>query len=196
MTTLNQFIYINENKLVDVDKSYGAQCWDLVELYAEQVLQTPKEPWAITLGPDGAAREAWTVFDAHMQKYFDKIPKGQQKPGDINVYGPHGVFTEGHMAIELGNGDVFEQNADPDNSPAHTAIRAETYLLGSLRRKEEPVVNKGDVVNLYIALLGRQPDPAGLNSDIGQPWPVVFHNIVNSPEYAKRQALIKAALDK
>lgn len=124
------------NTFVNVDQVYGAQCWDLVELYAEK-LGVPKAPWAITLGPQLAAKEAWIVFDAHMQKYFVKIPKGQQQRGDINVYDGHGIYTEGHINIDLANGQVFEQNADPDHSPAHISTRATTYLLGSIRLKGE-----------------------------------------------------------
>lgn len=135
--TLDQFVAANNGQPIDVDHAYGAQCWDLVELYAEQVLGVPKHPWAITLGPEEAAKEAWTVFDAHLQQYFDKVPKGQEQRGDIMVYDGHGIYTEGHIAVCLGNGQAFEQNADPDGSPAHVATRANTYLLGSLRLKGE-----------------------------------------------------------
>lgn len=131
---LDDFVKTYSGQYVDVDLVYGSQCWDLVELYAEQVLQIPKEPWAITLGPTQSAKEAWTVFDAHMQRNFDKIPAGQEIKGDINVYDGHGVYPEGHINIDLG-GQVFEQNADPDHSPAHISTRPRTYLLGSLRKK-------------------------------------------------------------
>lgn len=121
---------------VDVDKAYGDQCWDLVELYAERC-GVPKEPWAITLGPEQAAKEAWTVFDAHMQKYFDRVPVGSQQAGDIAVYGPHGQYTEGHIAIWADNRQVFEQNADPNGALPHVYPRPNTYLLGSLRIKKQ-----------------------------------------------------------
>lgn len=160
--SLNDFIAANNGKPVDVDHAYGAQCWDLVEAYAEQVLGTPKEPWAITLGPEQAAKEAWTVFDGHMLRNFDRIPAGQEQKGDISVYGPHGLYTEGHIAICIGNGQVFEQNADPDHSPAHVSTRATTYLLGSLRKKGGNVLqdfNGGDAANLYKAMYGKDPSP-------------------------------------
>lgn len=189
-SSLNQFIYINEGKLVDVDKEYGAQCWDVVELYAEQVLNVPKEPWAITLGPELAAKEAWTVFDSHMQKYFDKIPKGQQQKGDINVYGPHGIYTEGHITIELGHGDVFEQNADPDHSPAHTSERATTYLLGSLRRKETMSASQDKPDETLIRLiyqLGVKSNPTAEDVAFGMKFPTVqafLRHVAASPEHA------------
>src|SRR4051812_1383946 len=83
---------------VDLDKAFGAQCWDLAELYAE-MMGVPREPWAIPLGPNGWASEAWTYFDQspHMQKYFTKVATGQQQRGDINVYNGHGSFIEGHI---------------------------------------------------------------------------------------------------
>lgn len=151
---------------VDLDNAYGNQCWDLVELYAELVLGVPKEPWAITLGPEGAAKEAWTVFDDHMQKYFDKVPKGEERKGYIAVYDGHGTYTEGHIAIWLDDGFVFEQNADPDGSLPHIYKRPTTYLLGSLRYKggDDMYPNKGDIIN-YSARTGWQAGTDGKPSD-------------------------------
>jgi len=123
---------------VDIDHEFGDQCWDLTEEFAEY-MGVPREPWAIPLGPNGWALEAWTDFEnnPHMVKYFDRIPAGQQQPGDIVIYNGHGIYVEGHIAIYLGNGIVLEQNADPDGSLPHTYKRPDTYLLGALRIKEE-----------------------------------------------------------
>lgn len=138
---IDQFVDTWNNSFCDIDKEYGNQCWDIVEQYAEDVLQIPRSPWAITLNApqgqvSGVAKNAWLYYDLNPQlvKYFDRVSPGQEKKGDINVYDGHGAFTEGHIAIELG-GQVFEQNADPDHSPAHIAVRPRTYLLGSLRKK-------------------------------------------------------------
>ena len=57
--------------------------------------------------------------------------------GDIAVYDGHTGFPEGHIAVYIGNGEVFEQNADPDGSPAHIFSRANTYLLGYLTKGED-----------------------------------------------------------
>lgn len=56
--------------------------------------------------------------------------------GDIAVYDAHGAFPDGHIAVVSGN-EVFEQNADPDGSPAHLFTRANTYLLGYLTKESE-----------------------------------------------------------
>lgn len=69
--------------------------------------------------------------------WFNPVPgyskTGNPQPGDIAIYNGHGVYPEGHSAIYVG-GQVFEQNADPDGSPAHLFNRANTYLLGYLSK--------------------------------------------------------------
>lgn len=125
---------------VDVDKEFGGQCWDLVELFAERC-GVPKAPWAITLNTDGSqpagyAKNAWLYFDSNpnLQQHFTQIPAGQQQKGDITVYNGHPGFEEGHIAVSLGGTAVFEENADPDGAPAHVYTnRSSTYLLGALR---------------------------------------------------------------
>lgn len=132
---------------VDVDNEFGGQCWDLVELYAER-LGVPKAPWAITLNTDGSApagyaKNAWLYFNnnPNLVAHFDQIPAGQHQRGDIGVYNGHGDYVEGHINIftDSGNG-VFQENADPDGSPAHETQRAPTYLLGALRLKGGDIV--------------------------------------------------------
>lgn len=159
---LDQFVSTYDGRFIDVDKAYGPQCWDLVELYAEQVLAVPKEPWAITLGPNEDAYEAWTVFDAHMQRNFDKIGVGQQQRGDINVYGPKPGYPEGHICIELGGGQVFQQNASQAGSPSHTETRATSYLLGALRKKGANMrqVSDENMYWVFRAFAGREPTKA------------------------------------
>lgn len=141
--TLQDFVATYNNQPIDVDREYGDQCWDLVELYAEEVLNIPKGPWAITLNSDGSedsgqAKNAWLYFDnnPNLVEHFDKVPAGQEQAGDIMVDAAHPYDPEGHIYICLGDGMVFEQNANPDGSPAHTYARPRTYLLGSLRVKE------------------------------------------------------------
>lgn len=182
---------------VDIDKAFGGQCWDLVELFAER-LGVPKEPWAIPLGPNGWASEAWTLRTIHMDSYFDRIPAGQQQKGDIVVFNGHGAYTEGHIAISLGGIAVFEENADPDGSPAHTfGNRNQTYLLGALRYKGSTttpggmmMVDKNLLTNYYQTLFNREPDPDAINSYITRPTPadVCYQQLILSDEYKKVQS--------
>lgn len=202
MTTLDQFVSTYYNQPVDVDHEYGAQCWDLVELYAEQVLDIPRSPWAITLGPEGAAYEAWTVFDAHMQQYFDPIPRGQQQAGDINVYGAHTGGPEGHINIQIENGQVFEQNADPDGSPSHVDVRPITYLLGSLRKKgaatvaiESDIVDQEIGTRLFNGWLHRYPkDQPELNNIIGMSLIDAMAWMDGQPERQRLDAILAEGL--
>lgn len=52
----------------------------------------------------------------------------------------------------------------------------------------EAPMNDGDVTNLYRSLLGRDPDPGGLNTFRGKSWKEGFYGIIGSSEYATRQA--------
>lgn len=76
------------------------------------------------------------------------------KPGDIAVYDAHGAFPDGHIAVYVG-GEVFEQNADPDGSPAHLFNRANTYLLGYLTKEEEmSTIGEIEFNDLFRAFFG------------------------------------------
>lgn len=114
------------------------------------------------------------------------------KPGDIAVYDGHGVYTDGHIAVYVG-GQVFEQNADPDGSPAHLFKRAETYLLGYLTKEENMAeiidVNASRVLSHGIlARNGLRGRAYSLDGSAGDPWIGAeltlqfIQDIFNSPE--------------
>lgn len=137
--SLPEFIneYADTYILFDGFPKDAGQCVQLVELYMVEVqaVDPPRYP---------NAKDYW----------FQGIPGYSQvstpEPGDIAVYNAHGAFPEGHIAVCVGNGEVFEQNADPDGSPAHVFTRATTYLLGYLRKDNmnvSPNLNDGDIVN-------------------------------------------------
>lgn len=121
--TLEQFIATYNGKYAlypGQPQSLAGQCVQLVELYASHVLNSP-----LPIYPD--AKDYWTDIPG-----FSKVFSPQ--PGDIGVYNGHDAFPQGHINIFVG-GQWFEQNADPDGSPAHLAQRANTYLLGYLRKE-------------------------------------------------------------
>lgn len=104
---------------------------------------------------------------------YDKITGELPHAGDIAIYDGHGAFPEGHSAIAVNGSQVFEQNADPDGSPAHIFNRATTYLLGYLRKQGGSMsdFNDGDRTNV--------------SADIGQPvsgssWNDVYYNEIES----------------
>lgn len=86
---------------------------------------------------------------------YDKSPN--PIPGAIAIYNGHGSYTEGHSAIYVGNGIVFEQNADPDGSPAHEFVRANTYLLGYLIKQGAQMITVDQVDKLIKMGLNREP---------------------------------------
>lgn len=96
---------------------------------------------------------------------YDKVQAPQ--PGDIAIYDGHGVYTEGHSAIYY-DGRVFEQNADPNGSPAHLYPRANTYLLGYLHKQggDMPTISQEEYDDL-------------------KQWKATFQPITYSPLWAK-----------
>lgn len=122
---------------------------------------------------------------------YDKV--SNPKPGNIAIYDGHGVYTEGHSAIYVGNGQVFEQNADPDGSPAHVYTRANTYLLGYLSKQGENMAepadyraNEGDVVNIYQGMLGRKPSADEIKIYVSQPFKTIIYAFMGSDEFKAR----------
>lgn len=112
--------FINQNTGQHVG---DGQCVALVSLYAKEVLNTP-------LPALPSAVNYWKALPGYTQESSPQI-------GDIAVYNSHPGFPDGHIAIvnQLGNPpQVFEQNADPDGSPAHLYQRSTIYLLGYQRR--------------------------------------------------------------
>lgn len=117
--TLSEFI----NKYSGVVVGDG-QCGTLVRQYWIEVDQTNPPSY-----PD--SKDYWP----NPVPGYDKLTSNPQ-PGDIAIYNGHDAFPEGHSAIYV-DGRVFEQNADPDGSAAHLFNRANTYLLGYLRKQGE-----------------------------------------------------------
>lgn len=134
--TLSEFI----NKY-DGLKVGDGQCGTLVRAYWNEVDGTNPISY-----PD--SKDFW----------FNNVPGYNHtvnpQPGDIAIYNGHTGFPEGHSAIYVSPG-VFEQNADPDGSPAHLYNRANTYLLGYLT-KEEDMSSIGEVEfnDLFRAFFG------------------------------------------
>lgn len=123
---LDQFIAQEKGKkhlIPGQSEVYRGQCVQLIGIYLETFgIELPVHP---------NAKDYWTYGIPG----FDRV--SAPEPGDIAVYDGHGAFPEGHIAICANNGWVFEENADPDDSPAHLASRSNTYLLGYLRKGED-----------------------------------------------------------
>lgn len=157
MISLDQFVEDNNDKFIDVDHAFGAQCWDLTALYCQEVIGTPIDPgYGLPTGPDGAARNVWEYFKDPLPQFFDKVQPPFQR-GDIVVWGT-GVGPDGHIAIFLEPTSAgftsFDQNW-PVGSPAHQQSHNNNSILGALRPKGEgmntPAVNEGDIINMWRA---------------------------------------------
>lgn len=141
--TLNEFITKYSGQ-----KVRGGQCGELVRQYWIDVDNTTPPSYT-------NSKDYWF----NPVPGYDKVSNPQ--PGDIAIYNGHGSFPEGHSAIYY-DGRVFEQNADPDGSPAHLFNRANTYLLGYLR-------NQGGIMSadqVYAELYKRDVRMDQLQADI------------------------------
>lgn len=110
------------NQVLATNKPVGTgECGELVDLYLVEVFGN------------------YTAYNDAIDYWNNGIPGfvkvSSPQPGDIVVYNAHPGFPAGHIAIYNGNGQVFEQNADPDGSLPHLFNRATTYLLGYLREE-------------------------------------------------------------
>lgn len=153
MITIGQFISNYDGKVVG-----DGECGTLVRRY-----------WIEVDGTNPPGYDDSKDYWFNPVPGYDKITSAPQD-GDIAVYNGHGPtlpdgslkYPEGHSAIYY-DGVVFEQNADPDGSPAHLYPRANTYLLGYLRKQGQGVKGmtekQAEDTLKYMYLLGTGVDP-------------------------------------
>lgn len=133
-------VFINQNS----GKRIGdGQCGALIDLWLVEGYGVHTEY--------ATALDYWTNGIAAFEVAFS--PRG----GDIACYNAHPGFPDGHIAMYAGSGQVFEQNADPDGSPAHLFARANTYLLGYLTKGETDMLSEDQFYECFRAMLGRDP---------------------------------------
>lgn len=113
--TLKQFVEKYQDKSVDFDKKYGAQCVDLFNFYNAEVVGAPFIGTPVT----GGARDLFEVSSPAREKFYEALSAdSQMQAGDVPVYGaPNGRYvangrTEylGHVRIYLGDSVYIEQN--------------------------------------------------------------------------------------
>lgn len=128
---LSSWINANNNKYIDMDGYYGAQCVDLYSKYTSSFVGgRPK--------PVGYAPEIFNNYDTSVYTRFDKNQAG--RPGDVVVWGK-GTYTPlGHVAVVVGdNGNgtlrVLQSNATAAGSAGNSIISnmSKSALLGYLR---------------------------------------------------------------
>lgn len=148
--TLSDFVAQNTGKKLlypGQNPNLAGQCVQLVMLYMKQV-QGVEPP----VYPD--AKDYWNNIPGY-------LPVNNPQDGDIAVYRGHDSFLQGHIAVVF-HGLEFEQNADPDGSPAHLFNRSTIYLLGYLRKEDMFNLTKEQIE--AISLMANNTTPgAGFN---------------------------------
>lgn len=142
----------------------GGQCGELVRQYWIDVDQTTPPSYV-------NSKDYWF----NPVPGYDKVATPQ--PGDIAIYNGHDAYPEGHSAIYVGNGQVFEQNADPNGSPAHLYTRTSPYLLGYLRKQgvqEDMATDKQ--IDDWISLFHQEAYGSAPTDEIFNDWRKVLKN--------------------
>ena len=130
----NAFFNQYNNKFVDFDGYYGAQCFDLVQYWSRYIG-----------GFRFGGMYAKEIFNQPGSFYTQVVNTPDAIPivGDIVVWGGGYNGGAGHTGIATGKGDVntfecFEQN-DPVGSPSHLRVYNYDFVIGWLRPKVTPL---------------------------------------------------------
>lgn len=130
--TLDEFIKKYEQKQIDYDKAFGAQCVDLFRQYSKEVLRIPQHTGAVE-----GAKDLYLNFDKMplMEKYFQKVYTPQK--GDIVIFDGNETNKYGHVAIVLYATNktiiTFEQDGYSQSKGSHFNFWDYSRLLGFLR---------------------------------------------------------------
>ena len=92
--------YNGKRNIPKTNGELAGQCVSLINRYCWEVLAVPAGAW-------GNAKD-WATNQIQNQ-YFDKVG-GAPQLGDILVWGANYGGGYGHVAISIGNGQVFDQN--------------------------------------------------------------------------------------
>lgn len=114
--SVQEFVKRYNQKSVDFDKQYGAQCVDLFNFYNTEVVGAPFIGTPITMG----ARDLYEVDSKVRNEHYKRLAADSQlQTGDVLVYGPpQGRYIDkgvtkylGHVNIYIGDNQVIQQNA-------------------------------------------------------------------------------------
>lgn len=180
--TIDEFVELEKGKkhlIPGQSEIYRGQCVQLIGIYTKAVFNQDLPPHPI-------AKDYWTNGIPE----WEKVSSPQK--GDIVVYDGHTGYSDGHIAIYY-DGRVFEENADPDGSAAHLAIRTNTYLLGYLRKKgNNNIMNRNQILRLYGAYQDRVPSENEITSWVGRDMNLLEDALAKDPfttsVYGSRQA--------
>lgn len=136
-----QWLNETNGRGIDVDGSYGNQCWDLWSLYAQQVLGVPQAATNTGAGGRGThnagyACEIWHQFGASpLPAWFTTVgPGATASAGDVAIWeAGTAVGPSSHIAIVVADqgGAINTLTQNPGNSGYRSFTKA--GLLGYLR---------------------------------------------------------------
>ncbi|POH58254.1 CHAP domain-containing protein [Arthrobacter glacialis] len=155
LSTVDAFITQWNNKYIDVDGSYGAQCWDLWEKYCRSVIGCSGISTQFSPNP-GYASALWDGYARNgASSYFTQVSASSTPvKGDVAIwkYGQHPYYPYSHVAIVIGdaggNVNVLSQNSSPSvagnpypgmsTGPSIKQNLTKAGLAGYLRPKSLP----------------------------------------------------------
>lgn len=127
----DRFLAVWNNKYLDYDGVYGAQCFDLIQKWNRDYLKAP------FIGGD----YAYQIYGQLLNWYtsIPNTPDAIPQKGDIVVWSKGYNNFAGHTGVATGKGDLntfecFEQN-DPIGSVSHLKTYNYNYVIGWLRLK-------------------------------------------------------------
>lgn len=131
---LNSWINANNNKYLDYDGAYGAQCVDLYAFYTTGFAGGRPNPV-------GYAPEIFTNYDSNAYARFAN--NSPARAGDVAIWNVGQYTPSGHVAIVVGdNGDgtlrVLQSNATSLGSAGNSIISniSKSALMGYLRPRK------------------------------------------------------------
>lgn len=142
--------YLGQEKGYPTDAQYKGECPSIVKLYMKEVFGFNPPPSGVN-----SAYGYWTNFPAPLSKYFKKVPNtptGVPKKGDIPIWQPSLIGSEGygHINIAAGEGNTsmfkgFDQNwgGKKAHYQNHSYIALYGWLTPILKESSAaPVVSK------------------------------------------------------
>lgn len=129
-------------KYIDVDGAYGAQCWDLAQAYFTQVLGVP---YSVLSGCGLVNNMLWGNKRNDLNQYFDEVDVHNMMQGDVCIW------EYGHIAI-FDNWDgyncwYFSQNPNPCRVMRCRGDGVHAFRLKGLVNNNEPVKEQPVVDN-------------------------------------------------
>lgn len=156
--------------------TYRGQCVSLLQQYLYQV-------YGIPFKVRGDAKD-WATNE-NVLHYFEKVATAQ--PGDILVYGAVPGNPYGHIAIDIGNNQMLDQNG---NKPLAVAVgRRWSNPIAILRRKGDTMAKPThkEVLDHFRKFQGSDPTEKQMNYYVARDWGVLNGDLLEVNYAAKKK---------